>query len=113
MVPYTSLSNKVSEIYSDFIKHYPTCQYREDILELTINRILRRLADMSQETLNCYFIGQQLRVDVTIELTKIAMSIQSKPDFNSIPWERVAVLYNQYGKKVYSTGDHKYGSSNK
>ena len=109
MVPYTSLSRKVSGIYSDFIKVYPTCQYREDILELTINRILRRLANLSQETLDVYFIGQQFRVDVTVELTKIAMSRQPKLDLNSISeGKRVVVLYDHYGKRVYIQDKHTY-----
>lgn len=109
MVPYTSLSHKVNEIYSDFIKLYPTCQeYREEILELTIHRILRRLADMNQDTLDNYFIGQQFRVDVTIELTKITLMMQPKLTFDCISQENrrintsIPILYNQFGKIVYN-----------
>ena len=78
MVPYISLSQKVNGIYLDLIILYPTHQYREDTLELTIDRILRRLADMTQDKLDNYFMGQQFRVDVTIELTKIALMMQPK-----------------------------------
>ncbi|EGW38451.1 hypothetical protein [Desulfosporosinus sp. OT] len=108
MVPYMSLSQKVKEIYSDFVKLYPTCQYKEAILELTINRILRRLADMTQDTLDNYFIGQQFRVDVTLELTKIALMMHPKLILDSISQEKgkintsIPILYNQFGKIVYS-----------
>jgi len=109
MIPNTRLSNKINEVYSDFILFYPVRQrYREEILELTINRILRSIADMSLDTLDSYLIGQQFRVDVTIELIKIAELMRSRPDINSArPQNRrvipvSSVFYNRFEKIVYS-----------
>lgn len=65
---------KVNEAFSDFLRCYPIDQeLRGEMLKLAEKRVARRLASMSRDSLERYFIGQQLRVDITAELTKVAM----------------------------------------
>lgn len=80
MMPYASLRQKVNEVLSDFLRLYPTYQeFRGEMLELTEKRVSRRLADMNGVSLERYFIGQQLRVDITVELAKVAMLVRAFP----------------------------------
>lgn len=74
MMPYTSLRQRVNEVFSDFLRYYPSYEvFRKDILEMTERRVSKRLAKMSGAALERYFIGHQLRVDITVEITKVAM----------------------------------------
>lgn len=80
MMPYTSLRQKVNEAFSDFSRYYPIDQeFRGEMLELAEKRVSQRLASMSGDILERYFIGQQLRVDITVELTKVAMLMNEFP----------------------------------
>ncbi len=80
MMPYTSLRQKVNEVFSDFLRYYPSYEeYRKEILEVTERRVSKRLAKMSGATLERYFIGHQLRADITVEITKVAMLMKEFP----------------------------------
>ena len=65
---------------------------------------------MNEDILDKYFIGQQFRVDVTIELTKIVLVMQPKFNLDCISEEKkgktlkysMPILYNTYGKIVYN-----------
>ncbi|MBP1759281.1 MAG: hypothetical protein H6Q63_198 [Firmicutes bacterium] len=81
MMPYTSLRQKVNEVFSDFLRYYPIYEeFRKEILEMTERRVSKRLVKMSGATLERYFIGHQLRADITVEITKVAMLMKEFPE---------------------------------
>jgi len=81
MMPYTSLRQKIKEVLSEFLRLYPAYQeFSGQLLELTEKHVSQRLADMSGASLERYFIGHQLRVDITVELTKVAMLLKEFPE---------------------------------
>lgn len=81
MMPYTSLRQKTKEVLSEFLRLYPAYQeFSGQLLELTEKHVSQRLADMSRASLERYFIGHQLRVDITVELTKVAMLLKEFPE---------------------------------
>lgn len=81
MFPNALLRQRVTEVFSDFSKYYPMCDgCRKEIFELTVSRISRKMSTVPQETLESYYIEPQSRVDLTVELMKVAMMLEKHPN---------------------------------
>lgn len=75
------LEQRINEVFTEFLVHYPCCRnYRERILGLTLNYMVLNLLNQPEKRLESYFSGQQLKVDITIVLTQIAILLQIPND---------------------------------
>ncbi|EHQ89387.1 hypothetical protein [Desulfosporosinus youngiae] len=92
MLTKSQIILQINEVFSDFVHDYPMCEeYREEILDITAYRVLK-----SQKTIDNYVLAPQVRVDIIVELTKLAMLIQGYRNYNVIPRKSEKRSYQRY-----------------
>ena len=109
MPPESLIRQRVNEVLSNFINDYPMCEkHREEILDITTYRMLKRRQGLEKNTIDSYVLDSQLRVDITVELTKLVRLVQGYPHHKMTPrkeetgTQRSYVTYDKTGKVIFN-----------